>query len=77
MASTERIIAAFGGRDALVTLTGARVRTVEQWVRIGIPHKHFDLLVKTAKRRGIPGITHQALYAAKAATMGRGCGKAA
>ena len=77
MASTERIIAAMGGREALAELTGARVRTVEQWGRIGIPHKHFDLLVKVAKRRGISGVTHQALYAAKAATLGRCCGRAA
>lgn len=77
MASTERIIAAFGGREGLVTLTGARLRTVEQWSRIGIPHKHFDRLVKAARRRGIPGITHEALYAAKAATMARACRRAA
>ncbi len=77
MASTERIIAAFGGREGLVTLTGARLRTVEQWSRIGIPHKHFDLLVRAAKRRRIQGITHEALYAAKAATVARTCRRAA
>jgi predicted RNA polymerase sigma factor len=75
MRTTAQIIAAFGGRDAVATLTGARVRTVEQWLRIGVPHKHFELLVTHARARGIKGISYETLYAAKAATRRqvRGC----
>ena len=75
MRTTAQIIAALGGRDAVAELTGARPRTVEQWLRIGVPHKYFGLLVETARRRGLRGLTHEALYAAKAQTVRdyRGC----
>jgi hypothetical protein len=69
MRTTAQIIHAFGGRDAVAQLTGARPRTVEQWGRIGVPHKHFQLLVDTARRRGMRGITFETLYAAKTATL--------
>ena len=71
MRTTREIIAAFGGLEAVAKLTDARPRTVEQWSRIGVPFKHWPLLVARAKRRGIPGITFEALYAAKAATLRR------
>ena len=71
MRTTREIIDAFGGLEAVAKLTEARVRTVEQWTRIGVPHKHFGMLVARAKRRGIPGITFETLYAAKAATLRR------
>jgi hypothetical protein len=77
MRTTAQIIAAFGGRDAVARLTGARPRTVEQWLRIGIPHKHFGLLVDTARSRALRGLTHEVLYAAKAATLRREPGCAA
>lgn len=71
MRSTAQIIDALGGRDAVAELTGARPRTVEQWGRIGIPHKHFGLLVEVAIARGIKGLSYRALYAAKNETLGR------
>ena len=71
MRTTREIIDAFGGLEAVAKLTDARPRTVEQWTRIGVPHKHFALFVARAKRRGIPGITFETLYAAKAASMRR------
>lgn len=69
MRSTAQIIDALGGRDAVAALTGARPRTVEQWLRIGVPHKHFGLLVNQARVHGLHGITHEVLYAAKQATL--------
>lgn len=71
MRTTAQIIDALGGRDAVAELTGARPRTVEQWTRIGVPHKHFGLLVDAAVARGVRGISHRALYAAKNETLGR------
>jgi hypothetical protein len=71
MRTTAQIIDALGGRDAVADLTGARPRTVEQWTRIGIPHKHFGLLVEAAQSREIKGISYKTLYAAKAETLGR------
>jgi predicted RNA polymerase sigma factor len=69
MRTTAQIIAALGGRDVVAELTGARPRTVEQWLRIGVPHKHFGLLVTQARAKGIRGVNHEALYAAKAETI--------
>ena len=69
MRSTAQIISALGGRDGVAALTGAKPRTVEQWLRIGVPHKHFGLFVETARTRGFRGISHEALYAAKAQTV--------
>lgn len=69
MRSTAQVIDAFGGRDAMAELTGARPRTVEQWLRNGIPHKHFALLVCYARAHAIRGVTYETLYAAKAATV--------
>jgi len=71
MKTTREIIAAFGGLEAVAKLTDTRPRTVEQWSRIGVPFKHFGLFVSRAKRRGISGITFEALYAAKAASLRR------
>ena len=75
MRTTAQIIAALGGRDAVAELTGARPRTVEQWLRIGVPHKYFGLLVSQARTRGIRGLTHEVLYSAKEETVRgrRGC----
>lgn len=69
MRSTAQIIEALGGRDAVAELTGTRPRTVEQWHRIGVPHKHFALLVCYARTHGLRGITYESLYAAKSATV--------
>lgn len=69
MRSTAQIIEALGGRNAVAELTGARPRTVEQWLRIGVPHKHFALLVCYARTHAIRGVTYETLYAAKAATV--------
>ena len=77
MRTTAQIIQAFGGRDAMAELTGTRPRTVEAWSRIGVPHKHFGLLVDTARRRGLRGLTFETLYAAKAASLRRDQGCAA
>jgi hypothetical protein len=77
MRTTAQIIAAFGGRDAVAELTGTRPRTVEAWTRIGVPHKHFALLVETARRHGIRGLSFETLYAAKAASLRRDHGCAA
>lgn len=52
----------------MAQITGAKPRAVEQWVRIGVPYRHFGLLVREAKRRGIAGITHATLHIAKDAT---------
>jgi hypothetical protein len=75
MRTTSQIIQSFGGRDAMAELTGTRPRTVEAWLRIGVPHKHFALLVETARRRGMRGLSFEVLYAAKTETLRRcpGC----
>ena len=77
MRSTAQVIDAFGGRDAMAELTGTRPRTVEAWLRNGVPQKHFALLVETARRRGLRGLSFETLYAAKTATLRRHPGRAA
>ena len=77
MKSTEDVLTAFGGKDQVAALTGAKPRAVEQWVRIGVPYRYFGLLVKEAHQRGIPGITHATLHTAKDAALGRPCGECA
>ncbi len=77
MRSTAQVIDAFGGRDAMAELTGTRPRTVEAWLRIGVPLKHFALLVDTGRRRGIRGLSFETLYEAKRATLRRHPGRAA
>jgi hypothetical protein len=76
MLTTERIIAAFGGREELAALIGAKPHAISEWVRIGIPFKHFHTLVDEAKARGIKGISYRALHSAKRATL-NGNGRAA
>lgn len=71
MRTTADILAALGGREAVAALTGTRLRTVEQWNRNGVPHKHFDLLVEAAKARGIRWLSYRTLYEAKAASRSR------
>lgn len=62
------IIAAFGGRQATALLTGAAPAAVTQWRRIGIPSRYWHVLVEEAQRRGIDGITFDALAASKPAS---------
>jgi hypothetical protein len=59
------IIAAMGGKHDLAALTGAKPNAVTQWRRIGIPSRYWHVLVEEAARRGIEGITFDALAASK------------
>jgi hypothetical protein len=67
--STEDILDAFGGKDAVASLTGAKPRAVEQWVRIGVPYRFWVVLESEAERRGIAGITLKTLANAKKAAV--------
>jgi hypothetical protein len=59
------IIEAFGGRQAIATLTGAEPDAVTQWRRNGIPAKYWHVLVAHAHTAGVPGITFEALRASR------------
>jgi len=61
------IIEAFGGRQAISTLTGADPDAVTQWRRNGIPAKYWHVLVERAHAASIPGITFDALRASRPA----------
>lgn len=61
----SEIIEALGGRKAVCGITGATLGAVKQWDRIGVPAKYWPDLVQHAARSAIPGITFDALRAAR------------
>ena len=71
MRSTAQIIDALGGRDAVAELTGARRPDGRAVGPDRHPAQALRPAVDAAATRGIKGISHKALYAAKNETLGR------
>jgi len=59
--TTAELFKAFGGREAVMAVTGMNRNTVNHWLTEGVPYRHFAKLRKAAKKAGIPGITDEAL----------------
>jgi len=59
--STEELFAAFGGREAVMAITGAQRNAANNWRHDGVPFKHWQALIEAAEERGIPGITMKTL----------------
>jgi glycerate kinase len=63
--TTDEMIAAFGGRDVVMEITGAARNAVNNWRHDGVPYKHHKALIEAAERRGIAGITLCSLHATR------------
>lgn len=63
--TTDEIFEAFGGRDAVMAITGAARNAANNWRRDGIPFKHWPALILTAEKRGLNGITFDALQSTR------------
>jgi hypothetical protein len=59
--TTDELLQAFGGRDAVMEITGAARNAVNNWRHDGVPFKYWPTLIEQAERRGIDGITFDAL----------------
>jgi hypothetical protein len=59
--TTDQVFQAFGGRDAVMEITGQSRNTVNHWRTTGIPWRHWPALKRAAAKRKIPGITDDAL----------------
>jgi hypothetical protein len=63
--TTDEVICAFGGREAVMAITGAARNAVNNWRHDGIPYRHFLALSLAAQARGIQGIDMAALWASR------------
>lgn len=59
--TTDDIIAAFGGRDAVMEITGKGRNHLNNWRHDGVPFRHWQALIEAAEERSIPGITMKSL----------------
>ena len=59
--TTAELFQVFGGRDAVMEITGQARNTVHHWHTTGIPWRHWPALKRAAAKRKIPGITDEAL----------------
>jgi hypothetical protein len=64
--TTDEVICAFGGREAVMAITGAARNAVNNWRHDGIPYRHWQALIEAAEDQDIPGITMKALQASRA-----------
>lgn len=59
--TTDELFEAFGGREAVMAVTGAHRNAANNWRHDGVPFKHWQALIEAAEERGIPGITLKTL----------------
>lgn len=59
--TTDELITAFGGREAVAQITGAKPNAITQWRLAGVPYRHWPSLIEAASSRGINGVTFEAL----------------
>jgi hypothetical protein len=59
--TTDELIKAFGGKEGVMSATGQARNTVNHWVYVGIPWRHWPALKTAATKRRIRGITDEAL----------------
>jgi hypothetical protein len=59
--TTDELFAKFGGREAVMQITGAARNAANNWRHDGVPFKHWATLIEEAERRKIEGITFDAL----------------
>lgn len=59
--TTDELFDAFGGREAVMEITGAARNAMNHWLRAGVPFKHWKPLIIAAQQRGISGITLDSL----------------
>jgi hypothetical protein len=65
MTLVRQIVEAFGGREAVAGITRSRLNSVRAWDWTGVPFKHFDVLVKIARARGIGWLSAEVLLATR------------
>ncbi len=63
--TTDDMIAAFGGRDVVMEITGAARNAVNNWRHDGVPYKHHKALIEAAASLGVVGINLCSLHATR------------
>lgn len=59
------IIHAFGGRQVVAEIVGAKPTAVGMWRKNGVPSKYWPTLVNAAKLRRVRGVTFDVLQGSK------------
>lgn len=59
--TTDELFEKFGGREAVMAITGAARNAANNWRHDGVPFKHWAPLIEAAEQSGIEGITFDAL----------------
>jgi DNA-binding transcriptional regulator YdaS (Cro superfamily) len=70
------IIDGLGGTFAVARAVGCDPSRVSRWRKVGIPAERFPVIVKLAKRHGLPEVTLEALYAGRLALVRRAARRA-
>ena len=65
--TTDDLFAAFGGREAIEAITGARRNAINNWRTTGVPFRHWPALIRAAAERGVEGITFDTLASTRGA----------
>jgi hypothetical protein len=56
--TTEKMFAAFGGREVIMSITGAKRSAINNWSYAGVPYKHWPALLTAAEKRGLSHVVN-------------------
>lgn len=63
--TTDDLIQAFGGREAVALVTGAKPNAITQWRYTGVPHRHWPALIEAANERHVSGVDFSSLQSTR------------
>jgi len=61
----DELLAAFGGIEGLMAVTGARRNAVNHWRSTGVPYRHWPAIRAAARLWRIKGVDDEALMATR------------
>jgi hypothetical protein len=61
----DELLSAFGGRKAVIDITGARYNTITQWRLSGVPFRYWIPLLDAAKSKGLTSVNEDLLKATR------------
>ena len=56
--TTEKMFQAFGGREVIMSITGAKRSAINNWSYAGVPYKHWPALLTAAEKRGLSHVVN-------------------
>lgn len=65
--TTTGLFKLFGGREAVMDITGVSRNAINHWLKTGVPYKHWPVLREAAREAGIAGVTDAALASTRPA----------